>query len=150
MHTGFCFCFVLFVVGFVLFHFQSRLLVEIKVHESVMVSFWSHFQGCFPGTDIIFTIVVHSWHGRLARYVKLWVAHAPGMPGTLFPRPTSKGNVRDARAMMHVGIAKLRWRGKRSRHSRRMRNPLFYVYGKRPMTYYIISSRWLLQYNVFP
>ena len=26
------------------------------------------------------------------------------------------------------------WRGKRSRHSRRMRNPHFYVSGKRPMT----------------
>ena len=35
---------------------------------------------------------------------------------------------------MHVGIANPRWRGKRSRHSRRMRNPqFFYVYGKRPM-----------------
>ena len=30
-------------------------------------------------------------------------------------------HVRDARAVMHVGIAYLRWRGKRSRHSRRMR-----------------------------
>ena len=30
-------------------------------------------------------------------------------------------HVRDARAVMHVGIACLRWRGKRSRHSRRMR-----------------------------
>ena len=34
---------------------------------------------------------------------------------------------------MHVGIAKPRWRGKRSRHSRRMRNPQFYVSGKRPI-----------------
>ena len=34
---------------------------------------------------------------------------------------------------MHVGIANMRWRGKRSRHSRRMRNPQFYVSGKRPM-----------------
>ena len=38
-----------------------------------------------------------------------------------------------ARAVMHVGIANLRWRGKRSRHSRRMRNPQFCVSGKRPM-----------------
>ena len=35
--------------------------------------------------------------------------------------------------MMHVGIANPRWRGKCSRHSRRMRNPPFYVSGKRPM-----------------
>ena len=35
-------------------------------------------------------------------------------------------HVRDARAVMHVGIDNPRWRGKRSRHSRRMRNSLFY------------------------
>ena len=38
-----------------------------------------------------------------------------------------------ARVAMHVGIANLRWREKRSRHSRRMRNPQFTVSGKRPM-----------------
>ena len=36
---------------------------------------------------------------------------------------------------MHVGIGNLRWRGKRSRHSRRMRNPQFYVSGKRPIAH---------------
>ena len=35
--------------------------------------------------------------------------------------------------MMHVGIANTRCRGKRSRHSRRMRNPQFCVSGKRHM-----------------
>ena len=55
-------------------------------------------------------------HGSLTRYVNLWVAHAPGMPGTFSPPPTSKDtasyrsqhasrHVRDARAVMHVGIA---------------------------------------------
>ena len=34
---------------------------------------------------------------------------------------------------MHVGIANPRWRGKRSRHSRRMRNPQFYLSGERSM-----------------
>ena len=34
---------------------------------------------------------------------------------------------------MHVGIASPRWRGKRSRHSRHMHNPQFYVSGKRPI-----------------
>ena len=29
-------------------------------------------------------------HGPLARYVKLRAAHAPGMPGTFIPLPTSK------------------------------------------------------------
>ena len=82
--------------------------------------------------------------GSLTRYVKLRVEQAPGMPGTFSPPPTSKEtagyryrhasrHVRDARAVMHVGIANPRWRGKRSRHSRRMRNTQFYVSGKRPM-----------------
>ena len=39
---------------------------------------------------------------------------------------------RYARAVMHVGIANPWWRGKRSRHSRRMHNPQIYVSGKRP------------------
>ena len=34
---------------------------------------------------------------------------------------------------MHAGIANPRWRGKRSRHSRCMRNPQFYLSGKRPI-----------------
>ena len=83
-------------------------------------------------------------HGPLTRYVQVWVAHAPGMPGTFSPSPTSKEStsmlsrhasrhVRDARAVMHVGIANPRWWGKRSQHSRRMRNPQFYVSGKRPI-----------------
>ena len=62
-------------------------------------------------------------NGLITRYVKLRVAHAPGMPGTLFPPPTSKEianwrsrhasrHVRHARAVMHVGIAKPRVAGK--------------------------------------
>ena len=45
---------------------------------------------------------------------------------------------------MHVGIANPRWRGKRSRHSRRMHNPQFYVSGKRPMAVYhqVIIYEW--------
>ena len=66
-------------------------------------------------------------HGPLSRYVKSRVAHAPGMPRTfsryrLQRKPlVSDPSMRDARAVMQVGIAYLQWRGKRSRHSRRMR-----------------------------
>ena len=42
-------------------------------------------------------------------------------------------HVRHARAVMHVGIANPRWWWKRSRHSRRMLNPQFYVSGKGPL-----------------
>ena len=83
-------------------------------------------------------------HGLLTRYVKLHVVHAPGMSWTFSPPPTSKAlaswrsrhaswHVRHAHAVMHVLIASPRWRGKRCRHSRRMRNPQFYVSVKRPM-----------------
>ena len=55
-------------------------------------------------------------HGPLTKYVKLRVAHAPRMPGTFSPPPTSKEiaswqsrhasrHVRHARAVMHVWIA---------------------------------------------
>ena len=58
-----------------------------------------------------------------------------------YPPPTSRetaslpswhmGQARDA--VMHVRIANPWWRGKPSRHSQRMRNTQFYVYGKRPI-----------------
>ena len=49
-------------------------------------------------------------HGPLARCVKLLVVHAPGMPGTFSPPPRVNDpdmhrGVRDARVVMHVGIA---------------------------------------------
>ena len=49
-------------------------------------------------------------------------------------------HVRDARVVMHVGITNLQWRGKRSRHSQRMRNQQFYVSGKRPIVTYLYWS----------
>ena len=83
-------------------------------------------------------------HGPLARYVKLQVAHAPGMPGTFSPPPlVSDPGMHHGTCVMHVpwcipgsltsGFLWSRWRGKRSRHSRRMCNPQFYVCGKRPI-----------------
>ena len=32
----------------------------------------------------------YAWNGPLSRYVKLWVAHTPGMPGTFSSPPASK------------------------------------------------------------
>ena len=87
------------------------------------------------------------FHGPLAKYAKLRVAHVPGMPGTFSPATDFKEttsqrsrhasrHVRHARAVMHVGIAYPQWLGKRSRHSRHMPNPQFYVSGKRPMSWH--------------
>ena len=87
-------------------------------------------------------------HGPLVRYVKLLVEHAPGMPGT-FPRHREiasrhasrhvHDDMRHGTCMTHVpwsptnGFLWCWWRGKSSRHSRRMLNPQFYVSGKRSM-----------------
>ena len=93
--------------------------------------------------------------GPLTRYVKLRVAHAPGMTWT-FPghrlkrKPLVSGmhhgtyvtaiwqdahgllsDSGHARAVMHAGIANPRWRGKRSR---RMRNPQFTYLGRGPLS----------------
>ena len=85
-----------------------------------------------------------SFNGPLTRYLKLRDAHAPGMPGT-FPPPSrvSDPDMHHGTCVTHVpwsmpgslisGFLWNRWRGKRSRHSRRMRNTHFYVSGKRPM-----------------
>ena len=83
-------------------------------------------------------------HELYSRYVKLWVAHAPGMPGTFSPPPrVGNPHMHHGTCMTHVswcmpesltnGFLWNRCRGKRSRQSRRMRNPQFYVSGKRPM-----------------
>ena len=83
-------------------------------------------------------------HGPLTRYVKLRVAHAPGMPGTFSPPPRiNDPDMHHGTCVTHVpwcilasltcGFLLSRWRGKRSRHSRRMHNPQFYVSGKRPI-----------------
>ena len=71
---------------------------------------------------------------------KLRVAHAPGIPGTFSPpHRVSDPDMHHGTCVTHVpwsmlgsltsGFFWIRWRGKRSRHSRRMRNPPFYVFG---------------------
>ena len=83
-------------------------------------------------------------HGPLTRYTKLWVAHEPGMPRTFSPPPwISDPDIHHGMCVAHVpwcmsgslmnGFFGSRWRGKRSRHTWRMRNPQFCVSGKRPM-----------------
>ena len=90
-------------------------------------------------------------YGPLARYVKLWFAHAPRMPGTFSPTPrVSDPDMHRGTCVTHVpwcmpgsvtsGFLWSRWRGKRSRHSRRMRNPQLYVSGKRPIRCQAINS----------
>ena len=83
-------------------------------------------------------------YGPLTRNIKLRVAHAPEMPGTFSPPPrVSDPDMHHGTCVTHVpwympgsltdGFLWSRWRGKRSRHSRRMRNLQFYVSGKKPL-----------------
>ena len=94
-------------------------------------------------TQISLLYFVHIWmdfgrapNGPLARYVKLRVAHAPGMLGTFSPPPrVSDPDMHHGTCVAHVpccmpgslttGFLWIRWRGKRSRHSRSMHNPQF-------------------------
>ena len=82
--------------------------------------------------------------GLLNRYLKLRVAHAPRMPGTFSPPPrVSDPVMHHGTCVTHMlwcmpdsltsGFLWSRWRGKRSRYSRRTRNPLIYISGKRPI-----------------
>ena len=86
------------------------------------------------------------FNGPLTRYVKLRVAHAPGMPWAFSPPPrVSDPDMHHGTCVTHVpwcmpgsitsGFLWSRLRGKRSRHSQRMCNPQFYVSGKRPMSW---------------
>ena len=85
-----------------------------------------------------------SVHGHRARYVNLRVAHAQGMPVTFSPPlRVSDPDLYHGTCVTHVpwcmpglltsGYRWSRWQGKRSRHSPRMPNPQFHVFGKRYM-----------------
>ena len=87
-------------------------------------------------------------HGTLTRYVKLRVAHAPGMPGRFAPPPrVSDPDMHHGTCVTHVpwcmsgsltsGFLWSRWHGKHFRPSRRMHNPQSYVSGKRPMVVHV-------------
>ena len=84
----------------------------------------------------------------LNRYAKLRVAHAPGMPGTVSPPSRlSDPYLHHGTCVTHVpwcmpgsltsGFLWCGCRGKRSRHSRLMRNPQMSVSGKRPIPHVV-------------
>ena len=90
-------------------------------------------------------------HGPFTRYVTLQVELVPGISGTFSPHPRfGDPDMHHGTCVTHVswcisgslisGFLLNQWRGKRSRHSRRMRKPQFYVSGKRPM----VESAWII------
>ena len=85
-------------------------------------------------------VAIHECYDRVLWCITPWASYqirkiagcaCAGDAGNGFTATDFKGNRLLARAVMHVGIVNPQWRGKRSRHSRRMRNPQFYVFGKR-------------------
>ena len=123
-----------------------KLLIPIIIpvkHVSKSGSWWGFREANCQGIN---------QQGPLARYAKLRVAHAPGMPGTFSPPPrVSDSDIHHGTCVTHVpwcmpwsltsGFLWGRRQGKRSWHSRRMRNPQFCVSGKRPMlSAYIVQN----------
>ena len=99
-----------------------------------------------------------SWNnGPLARYIKLRVAHAPGIPETFSPPWVSDPDMHHGACVTHVlwcmpesltsGFLWSRWWGKRSRHSRRMCNPPFYVSGNKPMACAVCLAMFLCSFE---
>ena len=91
----------------------------------------------------------------LARYVKLHVAHAPGMFGTFSPPPLVRDpDMHRGTSVKHVpwcmlgsltsGFLWSQLRRKRSQHSHRMHNLQFYVSDKRPMMWLDIIQIFLI------
>ena len=81
-------------------HYDSYQYIDAKVCSEM----------CYHLQSMINANSMHtSWdvlHGSLARYVKPWVAHAPGTAGTFSPPPRiSDPDMRHARAVIHAGIA---------------------------------------------
>ena len=98
-------------------------------------------------------LCMRTHHGPLTRYAKLRDAHAPGMLGTFSPPPrVSDPDMHHGTCVTHVlwcmpgsltsGFLWSRCEGKRSRHSRRMRNPQFCVSGKRPIVSQVCLQWW--------
>ena len=98
---------------------QNNISKSISVHEGFLPNFW--LAGCTA--------------------IKIVGCACARNAGNVFP-PTrvSDPDMHHNTCVVHMSLTSgfdwSRWRGKRSWHSRRMRNPQFYVSGKRPMTQY--------------
>ena len=64
--------------------------VDHEVNTYVSISFI--VGATSSSTDFCSLGILQHNHGPLTRYVKLQVAHAPGMPGKFFPAAVFKGN----------------------------------------------------------
>ena len=134
------------IISLVLEQLPHIVLTKIVLHGIWVIILhhlvWKAHRRIEGAIRIYFVCITPSilpWHGTLARYVKLRVAHAPEMPGTVsFPLWVRNPDMHHGTCMTRVpwcmpgsltsGFLWSRWRGKHSRHS-----PQFYVSGKRPL-----------------
>ena len=63
---------------------------RLVVYGIMYVLIYVYIYLCICSTTLLLIACIIDFHGPLTRYVKLRVAHAPGMPGTFSPPPTSK------------------------------------------------------------
>ena len=103
-----------------------------------------HWRKWFQIVVCNMTAVLSCPHGPLARYVKLRVAHAPGMPGTFSPSSrVSDPDMHHGTCVTHVpwcmsgsltsGFLWSRWRGKTFPAFPAHAQPAMLLSGKRPM-----------------
>ena len=131
------------IIGMIYREWWINLWLQNKVIGRCMVSlflkgFWLRFGYESVISVVVWDVITLPWVSYQIR--KIAGCACAGNAGHVFPhrrlqwksRHASR-HVRHARAVMHVGIAYPRCRGKHSRHSRLMRNPQFYVSGKRPI-----------------
>ena len=125
--------------------FVVKLIFELKksYHNIIAVTVLEKNMAVYDdvmATD--FVLDFFPWASCQIR--KIAGAHAPGMPGTFSPSPQlNDPDMHHGTCVTHVpwcmpgslpsGFLCNRRRGKRSRHSRRMRNLQFYVSGKKPI-----------------
>ena len=133
------------IYSYLKYHITWVTLKVVDTHSNwwQMNPFTEVFTTTGPWQDI------SRFHEPLARYVKLRFAKCTGTAGKVFPPPRvshpgmHRGTcVTAITAVQHVpwcmpgsltnGFLWSRWRGKRSRHSRCMRNPQFNVSGQNP------------------
>ena len=147
------------VVYWILCHFMTKwwLIIHLTLRNIFQWKFDNFFLQIFCRQNAYESVLrmkcppFCSSHGPHARYVNLRVAHAPGIPVTFSPPPrVSDPDMHHGTCVTHVpwcisgsltsGWLWCQWRGKRSRHSRCMRNLQFYVSGKRPITFLLCHS----------
>ena len=122
--------------------------IESPVHQQVWYSS-RHRNGSVLGDYNVMQLDGMGWidsnlvlHGPLTRYAKLRVARALGMSGTFSPPlQVSDPDIHHGTRVTHVPwcmpgsiTSSFLWS---SRYSRRMRNPQFWVFGKRPMRQFL-------------